>query len=319
MVWRRWSTPTLMHTSRPRPITLSLRALTHTRTPATRHSGIAYGRYSTLALVTEPNRRAVSTSNSLGVSRRCMKVETEPRPPPMMMPTSSITCMLPERPRSSQPYSSTDSATIATTCSRNCSVSCSIVTPATPRKYTAAVWIAVYRDSKPMIDGVMMRLLVTVWKAMVAVAWQNAATPTTTSEVTRISAISQKPLEQIGRASCRERGTQRGGHVTGVQTCALPISPATPRKYTAAVWIAVYRDSKPMIDGVMMRLLVTVWKAMVAVAWQNAATPMTTSEVPRISAISQKPLEPTGIGLPTASRPSAKPPAIRTSAVRTIQ
>src|SRR5699024_409474 len=87
----------------------------------------------------------------------------------------------------------------------------------------------------------------------------------------------------------------------------------------AAVWIAVYRDSKPMIDGVMMRLLVTVWKAMVAVAWQNAATPMTTSEVTRISAISQKPLEPTGIGLPTASRPSAKPPAIRTSAVRRIQ
>src|SRR5699024_8419672 len=177
----------------------------------------------TLALVTEPNRRAVSTSNSLGVSRRCMKVETEPRPPPMMMPTSSITCMLAERPRSSQPYSSTDSATIATTCSRNCSVSCSIVTPATPRKYTAAVWIAVYRDSKPMIDGVMMRLLVTVWKAMVAVAWQNAATPMTTSEVTRTSATSQRPLE------------------------------------------------------------------------------------------------PTGIGSPTASRPSAKPPAVRTSAVRTIQ
>src|SRR5207253_2501613 len=43
---------------------------------------------------------------------------------------------------------------------------------------------------------------------------------------------------KIGRASCRERGESgvdvqeedgiRDGHVTGVQTCALPISPATP-------------------------------------------------------------------------------------------
>ena len=69
----------------------------------------------------------------------------------------------------------------------------------------------------------------------------------------------------------------------------------------------------------MMRLLVTVWKVIVAIAWQNATTAITIREVPRISAISQKPREPTGMGLPIASRPSAKPAASRARPMRTIQ
>ncbi len=42
------------------------------------------------------------------------------------------------------------------------------------------------------------------------------------------------------------------------------ISPARPNRYTDVVWMARYSDSKPMIDGVRIRLLVTVWKATVA-------------------------------------------------------
>ena len=45
------------------------------------------GKYIGSALVMEPNIRAVSTSNSLGVSMRCMNVDKLPRPPPMTMPT----------------------------------------------------------------------------------------------------------------------------------------------------------------------------------------------------------------------------------------
>src|SRR5207302_1580212 len=58
--------------------------------------------------------------------------------------------------------------------------------------------------------------------------------------------------EQIGRASCRERGERREGeeaedgirdfHVTGVQTCALPICPGnrmTSTRRCTMTWIFV--------------------------------------------------------------------------------
>ena len=43
------------------------------------------------------------------------------------------------------------------------------------------------------------------------------------------------------------------------------------------VWIARYRDSKPRIDGVMMRLFATVWKATVAMPWHTATIPIATT------------------------------------------
>ena len=52
------------------------------------------GKYIGSALVMEPNIRAVSTSNSLGVSIRRMKEETDASPPPMTMPMSSMICTL---------------------------------------------------------------------------------------------------------------------------------------------------------------------------------------------------------------------------------
>jgi hypothetical protein len=74
-----------------------------------------------------------------------------------------------------------------------------------------------------------------------------------------------------------------------------------------------------MIDGVMMRLFVTVWKLTVAIAWQKATTAMTTTLVTRSSAMRQKPSEPTGIGLSQASSPKADPPASTTSVARMSQ
>ena len=44
------------------------------------------------------------------------------------------------------------------------------------------------------------------------------------------------------------------------------VSPAAPRKKMVEVLMATYSDSNPMMDGVMMRLFVTVWNATVAVA-----------------------------------------------------
>ena len=75
------------------------------------------------------------------------------------------------------------------------------------------------------------------------------------------------------------------------------VTPATPKKNTAAVCTRTNSDSKPMIDGVMMRLLVAVWKLTVAKAWHAATTSITTMLSTRICAISQKPRVPNSIGL----------------------
>ena len=50
-----------------------------------------------------------------------------------------------------------------------------------------------------------------------------------------------------------------------ILACPACHSPLEERD-TELVCTATYSDSKPMIEGVMMRLLVTVWKATVATA-----------------------------------------------------
>ena len=57
---------------------------------------------------------------------------------------------------------------------------------------------------------------------------------------------------------------------TKLPTVADAFRPATPRKKIVEVWIARYRDSNPRIEGVMMRLFATVWKATVAMPWHTA-------------------------------------------------
>ena len=57
---------------------------------------------------------------------------------------------------------------------------------------------------------------------------------------------------------------------TKLPTVADALRPATPRKKIVEVWIARYRDSNPRIEGVMMRLFATVWKATVAMPWHTA-------------------------------------------------
>src|SRR5690606_34719892 len=77
--------------------------------------------------------------------------------------------------------------------------------------------------------------------------------------------------------------------------------------------------SKPMIDGVMMRLFVAVWKLTVAIAWQKATIAMTVTLVARISAMRQNPSVPYGIGLSQASRPAANPAASTISTLSSTQ
>ena len=78
----------------------------------------------------------------------------------------------------------------------------------------------------------------------------------------------------------------------------MATTPPAPSRNTAAVWMTMYSDSKPMIDGVRMRLCVTVWKDTVAMACANATTTMTMRLVARCSAMSANPRVPKGIGLP---------------------
>ena len=63
----------------------------------------------------------------------------------------------------------------------------------------------------------------------------------------------------------------------------------------------------------MMRLWVTVWKAIVATPWHSATTAITAMDVTRSSAIRQKPSVPKGSGLSQASRPRVNSPASATS------
>ena len=61
-----------------------------------------------------------------------------------------------------------------------------LTAPDAPKKNTIVVCMSTYSDSNPMIEGVMMRLLVTVWNVTVASAWQKVTVAITTIEVTRI-------------------------------------------------------------------------------------------------------------------------------------
>ncbi len=58
----------------------------------------------------------------------------------------------------------------------------------------------------------------------------------------------------------------------------MPTSVDAPRKKTPAVWMSPNSESKPITDGVMMRLVVTVWKSTVETA---TATPTTTMPASR--------------------------------------
>ena len=64
------------------------------------------------------------------------------------------------------------------------------------------------------------------------------------------------------------------------------------------VWIKRYSDSNPMIDGVRILLLVTVWNATVAIAWHHATTAIAVTALARRCAISHHPRVPTSSGLP---------------------
>ena len=60
------------------------------------------------------------------------------------------------------------------------------------------VWIARYRDSNPRIEGVMMRLFATVWKATVAMPWHTATMAIARTAKARLRAS----LQNTGVPNC---------------------------------------------------------------------------------------------------------------------
>lgn len=74
-----------------------------------------------------------------------------------------------------------------------------------------------------------------------------------------------------------------------------------------------------MIDGVMMRLFVTVWKLTVAMACATATSAITVTSVARCWAMRQNPAVPTGIGFPHASSPNPETAASTMSTPSTIR
>lgn len=90
---RRWFRPRFVAVSRPSESTDSWRVSNTRAMAAAATRGTAIGKYSFWALAIDPKRRAVSTSNSEGVSSLCMKVEIDPRPAPSMTPMRSIACI----------------------------------------------------------------------------------------------------------------------------------------------------------------------------------------------------------------------------------
>ena len=90
---RRWFRPRLVAVSRPSETTDRRLVMSTSVSAEIATRGTAIGKYSFCAFAIDPKRRAVSTSNSEGVKRRCMNVDTEPRPAPSMTPMRSIACM----------------------------------------------------------------------------------------------------------------------------------------------------------------------------------------------------------------------------------
>ena len=90
---------------------------------------------------------------------------------------------------------------------------------------------------------------------------------------------------------------------TKFPTVADALRPATPRKKIVEVWIARYRDSNPRIEGVMIRLFATVWKATVAMPWHTATMAIARTAKARLRASLQKTGVPNCAGFFHAMRP----------------
>ena len=97
-----------------------------------------------------------------------MKVATDPRPAPNITPIKSIACIDACWLVKSHEYKSRVKRTMMASWKMNIGRFCAALNPATPAKKITDVLITRYRDSKPRIEGVIIRLPATVWKATVA-------------------------------------------------------------------------------------------------------------------------------------------------------
>jgi hypothetical protein len=123
-------------------------------------------------------KRSCRMMNSLGSISRCRSEEKPRKRLPRMMPTSSNKCSDRVAPVNIHRYNRALNATIRTTSTPNCRVGGAAVTAAALTVNTSAVCTRMYSESKPMMEGVRIRLAVTVWNSRV-----ETPTATATSSI----------------------------------------------------------------------------------------------------------------------------------------
>jgi len=106
----------------------------------------------------------------LGSSSRCTNDDRLRNITPSTIPTSTSRCRSRAWAPKSRRNSSSEKPIISPTSIANWAAVGTRVSDAAPSAATSAVWMSAYRASKPMIDGVRMRLVVTVWKSTVDTA-----------------------------------------------------------------------------------------------------------------------------------------------------
>src|SRR5699024_4775467 len=126
--------PNDVDVSLPSDITFNFLECIIKRIATTITIGMTTGKYAGSALLTEPNNLACKTSNSEGDKTLLINVDTEFKPPPIMIPTNSINCRLPYLPDSSQPYKMRLMRIIKATCKRKGPVPVKLTKAPAPKK-----------------------------------------------------------------------------------------------------------------------------------------------------------------------------------------
>src|SRR5690554_624927 len=212
----RWSTPSIVARSRPSSST-SRRRRSPQATPTAPSRSTPESHTSDRSKVLKlANIASWSTWNSLGSMSRCMKLDSERKNTPSTIPASTSTCTEYFAPASSQRYSSTPKVSITAVSRRNFAGAGIAVMRAAPIENTRLVWSSRYSASKPMIDGVRMRLSVTVWNITVETA---TATPT--------SVIASSLVPRKGSTKSHEPFAPTVMNATAARSTAAPSPTST--------------------------------------------------------------------------------------------
>src|SRR5690606_8158674 len=122
---------------------------------------------SSSTVLNEANMTSCRGRYSLGAISRDTKGDSPENRVPSTMPTSTMAYRSREPRRNSSRNSSTEKATITATSRPNLSLGSVWASIPAPNRNTTTVWMSTNSESKPMTDGVRMRLPVTVWNSTV--------------------------------------------------------------------------------------------------------------------------------------------------------